>query len=360
MRLSVFEYVTITTGSSVGQALREVVDLAQAAEGWGYHGFWFAEHHLGRGRAGAAPVVLTALTAAATSRLDVGTAVAVLPHYRPLALVEQISTVAELHPGRVHLGIGKGASHPQEPSPARVVSAVDDLADPSAVPAELQIGDHQLLLKELALASDSSRRGYERSVAQVLSLLTRPIATIEGHPLQAAPGLAAPVTPWLFGQTSVESARHSAALGLPYAVNQHVSGHSLDEAVNAYRSEFRPSAFLEEPYLACSVHAVAAPTDAEARRLAEDYPRWIAGVLHRGFSDHIGAPADAALEVLADPERLQDAVGVRVVGEAAEVVDRIRELGDQIDADEIMINTVVADAGAKARSYELIAKLWGR
>ncbi len=358
MRLSVFEYATIGQGGSPGQSLRDVLDLVRSAEQWGYHGYWFAEHHLGRGRAGAAPVVLSALAAAATTRLDVGTAVSILPHHRPLALVEQISTIAEVHPGRVHLGIGKSLSHPDEPAADRLVSALDELAQPGAAVPELQIGDFPRLVKELLVVGDSTRDGYERSVRQVLSLLTRPIATIDGHPLQAAPGLDAPVTPWLFGLTSVESARHSAALGLPYAVNQHVSGHSLEEAVDVYRSEFRPSAFLDSPYLACSVHALAAATDGEAHRLAADYPRWIAGVLHRGFSDHVGAPADAALEAAADQDRLRDAVGVRIVGEASEVVDRVREVADRVGADEVMVNTIVADSEAKARSYELIAKLW--
>ncbi|MFI5428941.1 LLM class flavin-dependent oxidoreductase [Aeromicrobium sp. UC242_57] len=215
--------------------MADVLELVRSAEEWGYHGYWFGEHHLGRGRAGASPVVLTALAAAATQRLHVGTAVAVLPHYRPLALVEQIGTIAELYPDRVHLGLGKGTSHPDGPAPARIAAVSEALADPSSAVPKLEIGDFALLLKELAVSSDSSVDGYERSVRQVLSLLTRPVATIDGHPLQAAPGLGAPVTPWLFGLTSVRSAQHSAAAGLPYVVNQHVSGHSVDEAVAAYR-----------------------------------------------------------------------------------------------------------------------------
>ncbi|HEY2042672.1 MAG TPA: LLM class flavin-dependent oxidoreductase [Jatrophihabitans sp.] len=51
--LSVLDLVPVSSGSGVGEAVRNTVDLARQAERYGYHRYWFAEHHLNPGVAGA-------------------------------------------------------------------------------------------------------------------------------------------------------------------------------------------------------------------------------------------------------------------------------------------------------------------
>ncbi|MFO6451403.1 MULTISPECIES: LLM class flavin-dependent oxidoreductase [unclassified Aeromicrobium] len=359
MKLSVFDLNPVSDGTTGAEALRAVVDLARNAEDWGFHGYWFGEHHLGRGRVGSAPVVLTSLVASRTRTLHVGTAVAVLPHYRPLSLVEQVGTIAELFPGRIHLGLGKGLTHAVEPTPARVTAAIAALADPDREPPELERGDHPTLLRELLVSSPSDAEGYDTSVRQVLSLLRRPIATVDGQPVQASPGLGAPVRPWLFGSSGVPSALRSAALGLPFVVNHHVIDESLTEAVTAYRDAFTPSVHLDRPHVAVSVHAVAADTDRQAQEAARSYRAWISGVLTRGFSDVVHAPDHSIHD---DPsarhEKSDGPVGTRIVGTGEEVADRIAEFSTALGADEVLVNTIVHGDKVKARSFELIAEHW--
>ena len=42
---SVLDLSPITEGSTAATALRNTLDLARHAEGWGYERYWLAEHH---------------------------------------------------------------------------------------------------------------------------------------------------------------------------------------------------------------------------------------------------------------------------------------------------------------------------
>src|SRR5688500_17341015 len=67
--------------------------------------------------------------------------------------------------------------------------------------------------------------------------------------------------------TSLLSARHSAADGLPYACASHFAPVLLTQALVVYRTMFRPSSVLDKPYAMLDINVVAADTDEEARRL---------------------------------------------------------------------------------------------
>lgn len=87
--LSVLDLVPVSSGSDVADAVRNTVDLARRTEEFGCHRYWFAEHHLNPGVAGASPPVLIALVAGATERIRLGSAGVQLAHRTPLAVVEE-------------------------------------------------------------------------------------------------------------------------------------------------------------------------------------------------------------------------------------------------------------------------------
>jgi len=60
---SILDLSPITQGSKARQALQNSLELAQAAERWGYHRYWLAEHHNFPGIASAATSVATSLPA---------------------------------------------------------------------------------------------------------------------------------------------------------------------------------------------------------------------------------------------------------------------------------------------------------
>ena len=98
---------TVLFANTAAQALRNSVDLAQAAERLGYARYWLAEHHLNPGVAGTSPAVVLALTAAATSTIRIGSGAVQMGHRTALSTVEEFGLIDALHPGRLDLGLGR-------------------------------------------------------------------------------------------------------------------------------------------------------------------------------------------------------------------------------------------------------------
>lgn len=101
-----------------------VVDVARAAEAAGVESLWFPEHtHIPVDRKSVPPLggdlpafyrrlfdPFVAATAAATvtTRLRLGTGVALAAHHHPITLAKQIATLDQLSGGRFVLGVGAG------------------------------------------------------------------------------------------------------------------------------------------------------------------------------------------------------------------------------------------------------------
>lgn len=84
------------------------LELAQAAEDFGFHNIWLAEHHFSTYGYLSRPVQLATYIAAKTTRLRVGTAVIVVPLHHPLVVAEEIATLDLLSGGRLDVGLGRG------------------------------------------------------------------------------------------------------------------------------------------------------------------------------------------------------------------------------------------------------------
>ena len=69
LTLGVVDQSPIRKGGTVAQALGETIQLAQIAEGLGYHRYWVAEHHNSGGFAGTSPEILIGQIASKTSVL---------------------------------------------------------------------------------------------------------------------------------------------------------------------------------------------------------------------------------------------------------------------------------------------------
>src|SRR3546814_20115273 len=57
-------------------------------------------------------------------------------------------------------------------------------------------------------------------------------------------------------------------LGLPYAFASHFAPQQMMEAIDVYRSTFRPSERLDKPYVMLGFNAFAADTNDEGERIA--------------------------------------------------------------------------------------------
>lgn len=98
LHLSVLDQSPIPEGCSAGDALRNTLDLARAADRLGYSRYWLAEHHGTPGLACNSPEVMIGPVAAATANLRVGSGGVMLPHYSPLKVAESFSMLSGLFP----------------------------------------------------------------------------------------------------------------------------------------------------------------------------------------------------------------------------------------------------------------------
>jgi alkanesulfonate monooxygenase SsuD/methylene tetrahydromethanopterin reductase-like flavin-dependent oxidoreductase (luciferase family) len=89
-----------------------VVRLAREAEAAGWDGFFVWDHlSFVWGPPAADPWILLAAIASATTRVRIGTAVAVLPRRRPHVVALAAATLDRLSEGRLTLGVGIGGGH---------------------------------------------------------------------------------------------------------------------------------------------------------------------------------------------------------------------------------------------------------
>ncbi|WP_020495777.1 LLM class flavin-dependent oxidoreductase [Sciscionella marina] len=87
----------------------EEIDAIQLVEEQGFDSIWTVEHHVSPYTMVPNPLQLLSFVAGATSRIDVGTMVVVVPWHNPLRVAEDITMLQHLLRGRrVFLGMGRG------------------------------------------------------------------------------------------------------------------------------------------------------------------------------------------------------------------------------------------------------------
>lgn len=319
--LSVLDQSPISAGMSGGDALRNSIDLARHVEELGYERYWVAEHHGTPMLASAAPEILIAAVAAATSRIKVGSGGVMLPHYSPLKVAEVFSMLSALHPGRIDLGLGRAPGSDRE----TMLALQRDRRQPSP-------------------------DDFPEQLAELLAYLED--AFPEGHPLArlaALPGGTETPEVWLLG-SSPQSAIWAGQLGLPYVFADFINPAGAETA-QLYRQHFVPSTRRAAPFVGVCLSVVCAESDEEAERLAAS-ARMVMTLLRQGRL----LPVPPVHTALAFFEQHPPPVGRRaVVGAPATVRAGVEEVVASYQADEAMIVTITYEHEARRRSYELVA-----
>jgi luciferase family oxidoreductase group 1 len=319
--LSILDLAPIVAGGDAGQALRNSLDLARHAERWGYHRFWLAEHHGMPGVASAATAVVIGHVAAGTRTIRVGAGGIMLPNHSPLVIAEQFGTLASLHPGRIDLGLGRA---------------------PGSDSATMRA------LRRSPLAADT----FAQDVVELMEWFQPPGPE---QLVQAVPGAGLDVPIWILG-SSLYGAELAAALGLPYAFASHFAPAAMTEALQLYRSRFRPSDRLKRPYVMLGVNVFASETDAEARRLFSSLQQAFLN-LRRGRPSPLPPPDERLEERLSPADRhlIAQMLSVTVVGAPDTVRRGLDAVAERTRADELMLTSQIYDHAARLRSYEIVA-----
>ena len=320
--LSFLDLVAVREGGTVADALAISLRTARHAESLGFTRYWLAEHHNMAGIASSATAVLVGHIAGGTSTIRVGSGGVMLPNHAPLVVAEAFGTLAELFPGRIDLGLGRAP------------------------------GTDGLTMRALRRDRVEREEDFPNDVAELQHLLA---PAEPGQRLIAMPGAGTRVPIWLLG-SSLFSARLAAERGLPYAFASHFAPRMLLQAVDLYRTHFRPSEQLAKPYVIIGVPLIAAPTDEEAEYLASSTFQRVLGIL-RGDRRRLQPPKENFLAGLSPEERagIAEFLGAAVIGGPDTVRDGLKRLVAATGADEVMLVSDVFDPSLRLRCLDIAA-----
>lgn len=329
--LSVLDQSPIPEGKTASESLAFTTRLARETEKLGFRRFWVSEHHASFSLAGSSPEVLIAHLAANTGRIRLGSGGVMLPHYSAYKVAENFRVLEALYPGRIDLGLGRA---------------------PGGMP-----------LSTRAL-QEGKTRSVDRYPDQIADLTDYMHGTPGGHHpfagLKASPVVETVPQLWLLG-SSGDSAVIAAHQGASFAFAHFINPHGGEEAMNYYRTHFRPSVWNDEPHSIVAAFVICAETDEEAERLSRSFDLSFY-LLERG-QEWPGFPSVASAETYSfsefDLERIRHNRQRLVAGSPETVKSRLLELQDAYQAEELMIVTLVHDFEARLKSYRLIADAFG-
>ena len=340
MRLSVLDLVPVRSDQTSADALAATVQLAQAADRLGFTRYWVAEHHNMPSVGATSPPVLIAYLAAQTSQLRLGSGGVMLPNHAPLAVAEQFALLEAAAPGRIDLGIGRApGSDPVTSYALRGGRGEEDI---------------------------ENFPEYLDDVAALMGARGVVVPLRSGdYRLKATPAAAGEPRLWLLG-SSMYSAHLAAAKGLPYVFAHHFSGQGTEEALEVYRSRFKPSARTPEPLTFLTVNAAVAETRDEATALMLPNLQMMAKLRTGQPLGPVPLVEEAEGAELTEQQQRIVESGLRraVLGTPAEAAEQLRALAQRFDVDEVMVNPVAsarrgtgpARAPARVTTLELLAK----
>ncbi len=320
---SLLDLVPVVQGGTVSQALANAADLARHAEALGFTRYWVAEHHGMEGIASAATAVVIAHVGQATETIRVGAGGIMLPNHSPLQVAEQFGTLDALFPGRVDLGLGRAPGSDQRVSAAIRRGLSGDGNDFPQDVLELQ-----------GYFADDDKLG-----------------------IRATPGAGAKVQLWILG-SSLFGAQLAAALGLPYAFASHFAPGLLDEAIQVYRRNFRPSEVLEKPHVMLGFNVFAAERDEEAEYLASSQQQAFVAIRTTGRGIQLPPPVKGYRESLGahGNAMLDQVLSASAIGSLHSVKRQLAAFIERTGADELMLTSAMFDHQARKRSLAIAAE----
>lgn len=330
--LAVLDFVGIEYGESASDSIAGAVEVARAVEAAGFGRYWMSEHHNMSSLACSAPEILISHLLTLTSSIRVGAAGIMLPNHTAFKVAETFRTLLAIAPDRVDLGLGRAPG--TDPLTAHVLRRGTQ-TDPAA--------------------------DFPGQVAELLAFLDWPSHGLpEGHPYGQL--LAAPVVPdrpevFMLG-SSQYGPQFAAVNGMRAVFAHHMSPEIATSLLRRYRADFQPGV-EQQPWSAISVLAFASDDPEQVTRFEAGWALTMLN-LRRNIREPIRPEAVDSFAASAefrdaprDPDRM-------AIGPADEVVERLRQLQEESQADGVVIVTPGLDRAARIASFEAIAAAWPR
>ncbi|MDA1237455.1 MAG: LLM class flavin-dependent oxidoreductase [Proteobacteria bacterium] len=320
---SLLDLSPVPEGHTAQDALANSLDLARHAENLGFRRYWLAEHHNMPGIASAATSVVIGHIAAGTKTIRVGAGGIMLPNHSPLVIAEQFGTLATLYPDRIDLGLGRAPG--------------SDMDTARALRRNMDNNDN-----------------FPDDVVELIQYLDDPTSQTR---IRAVPGEGTKVPIWILG-SSLYGAQFAAYMGLPYAFASHFAPAMLEQALVTYRTTFRPSKWLSEPYFMMGAGVCAADTDEEAEYLRSSQIQSFVR-LRTGQPGKLPFPIENIRDHIppAILSSVNESLSCSATGSKETVHKKLSELISSYKPDELIISGAIHSHDARLHSYSIVAEV---
>ena len=321
---SILDLAVVSKGKSFRQTFDDSLAIAQLAESSGYKRYWLAEHHNSDAIGSSATSILIGKIAEGTKHIRVGSGGIMLPNHSPLIVAEQFGTLGTLYPNRIDLGLGRAPGTDQATASAIRSDFYEAAMD---FPNEIQKVQHYFSIEN---ANEQVRANVAEGVDVPLYILG----------------------------SSTTSAYLAAEKGLPYAFASHFASAQLMEALEIYKSQFKPSDALAQPYAIAGLSIIIADTDEEAEFLSTTYYTRVIGIL-TGNRGPLEAPFEVANEFRTTIQHfaVQQMTKYAFIGSKETVKKKVKAFIENTDVDELMVATHVFDFEDRMKSVRLFAEM---
>lgn len=322
--VSVLNLAPIREGQDSKHAVDAMVDLAQATEEMGFTRYWIAEHHNTPTLVSSATSILIKHTLEHTERIRVGSGGIMLPNHAPLVVAEQFGTMATIYPDRVDLGLGRAP------------------------------GTDMVTASALRRSQNDSVYTFPDDVKALLHYFG---PEDEQTNVKAYPGVGTNIPIYILG-SSTDSAYLAASLGLPYVFASHFAPRYMEEAISIYRARFKPSKYLDQPYMMVCLNVIAAETNEEAKLLSTSMHQFFLNVV-RGSQMPLLPPVES-MDHLWSPTEEQMATSmasVTLMGSKNTVRQQLTDFQEKYNVDEMMAVSYIFDPDKQKRSYEILKEV---
>lgn len=322
---SILDLATVRAGDTPAETFPKSLANAQQSERLGYKRYWFAEHHNMISVASSATSILIGYVAGGTKTIRVGSGGIMLPNHAPLVVAEQFGTLASLYPNRIDLGLGRAP------------------------------GTDQVTAMAIRGENVHAVHSFPRDIEKLQLLFS---TDNQYSNVRAVPGEGLDIPIWVLG-SSMDSARLAAEKGLPYAFASHFAPTYFAQAAAYYKSHFKPSKYLDQPYFMACINVVVADSDEEAAYLASSVKQMFLGVI-TGKRNLLMPPVSDMNLVWDEFEQqgVESMLEYSFIGTAETVKDKLEAFVTKFNVDEVMATSHIFDEQASLKSNALFASIF--
>lgn len=323
MKVTILDLVPRFQGEEIIDAINRTTHLASFADEKGFNRIWIAEHHNSKAVMGAATDLIIQRILSQTKNIRVGAGGVMLPNHTSFQVAERYGTLEALYPNRVDLGIGRAPGTDLETA--------------------------KLIYRNIYLESS-----FKSTIKELEAYFEG-----ENDPLLPSPypGTGSNIGMYILGSSCISS-RIAAELGLPYAFAGHFSPDKIEKSIDSYRENFKPSKYLEKPYVMLAFSTYIASSNEEAKKL-NNHGKQIFLQIQKQNNDEfyeIDPDFESSLTSI-EKFMIKSSRGLTITGDRYSAKEQLTNVIDKYKPDELIATSYIQDEEKLIANFDILFDL---